>query len=543
MSLRPFSDHPRGLFVSVDGPSGAGKSTIVHHLAQLLVANGEGVHVTAEPSNGPIGPWGHRFGRRTPQHTDRNKPPSSGHGTSGTLSAHHGAQLDLVEGEAMATANDQLRAARVRTASLAHPGTGLSRQELADLVSAWVWDHHNKTVVVTAHYIGRLETGVIGWPNTLCRAALRAVLGASTDADLGFVNARSLRAAVRLEDVDRQNLIRGGAALSVSTLVQGPVVALLTSLDSSEPTPTPARVGATDIEHTRTIAREFQARERSYGGGPVRDAVMGQLHWSAGLLKATYSDELSPELHSAVGDLASIAGYIALQAGCYAQARQVSGFALACAEKAGDWHLRAYVLEAMATQAIWTGNPDEGLTLTELALVRPDRLTATELTLLHSTRARALATMRRVQETLTAVGTAEDHFAHSTPANDPPFLAHYNAAFLGGSNGTALFNLAVLGHNPQLATDRLTAAATGHTDGSLRANCLTKLASLTMATGDPLQAVAVGHAALDVAGMIRSRRAADNVRELFRYAAAHQSLAEVAHLRHRIATLVCTDST
>jgi dTMP kinase len=55
MKLRPFSDHPRGVFVSVDGPSGAGKSTIVHHLAQLLVASGEDVHVTAEPSNGAIG--------------------------------------------------------------------------------------------------------------------------------------------------------------------------------------------------------------------------------------------------------------------------------------------------------------------------------------------------------------------------------------------------------------------------------------------------------------------------------------------------------
>jgi dTMP kinase len=55
MKLRPFSDHPRGLFVSVDGPSGAGKSTIVRHLAQMLVADGEDVHVTAEPSNGPIG--------------------------------------------------------------------------------------------------------------------------------------------------------------------------------------------------------------------------------------------------------------------------------------------------------------------------------------------------------------------------------------------------------------------------------------------------------------------------------------------------------
>jgi len=55
MKLRPFSSRDRGMFVSVDGPSGAGKSTIVRHLAQLLVAAGEAVHVTAEPSNGPIG--------------------------------------------------------------------------------------------------------------------------------------------------------------------------------------------------------------------------------------------------------------------------------------------------------------------------------------------------------------------------------------------------------------------------------------------------------------------------------------------------------
>lgn len=30
MKLRPFSDHERGMFVSVAGPSGTGKSTIVH---------------------------------------------------------------------------------------------------------------------------------------------------------------------------------------------------------------------------------------------------------------------------------------------------------------------------------------------------------------------------------------------------------------------------------------------------------------------------------------------------------------------------------
>ena len=53
--LRPFSSHPRGLFVSVDGPSGAGKSTIVAHLAQFLVADGEHVHTTAEPSTETLG--------------------------------------------------------------------------------------------------------------------------------------------------------------------------------------------------------------------------------------------------------------------------------------------------------------------------------------------------------------------------------------------------------------------------------------------------------------------------------------------------------
>lgn len=55
MKPQAFSRANRGTFVSIDGPSGAGKSTVVRHLAQMLVATGADVHVTAEPSNGPIG--------------------------------------------------------------------------------------------------------------------------------------------------------------------------------------------------------------------------------------------------------------------------------------------------------------------------------------------------------------------------------------------------------------------------------------------------------------------------------------------------------
>lgn len=50
--MRHCSD---GLFVSVDGPSGVGKSTTARALARVLAAEGRTVHVTSEPSDGPIG--------------------------------------------------------------------------------------------------------------------------------------------------------------------------------------------------------------------------------------------------------------------------------------------------------------------------------------------------------------------------------------------------------------------------------------------------------------------------------------------------------
>ncbi|MGH3754010.1 MAG: XRE family transcriptional regulator [Pseudonocardiaceae bacterium] len=440
-------------------------------------------------------------------------------------------------------ANDELRAARQRTASLTSPDLGLSRQELAELVNAYAWEHHDKVLYHSANWVGQLERGKIRWPGTVAREALRAILGVPTDAALGFTgDPRSARAAEELDKVDRQQLIRTGVSLGVSALLlEGPVVALL---EISEPTPTPRRIGATDIEQVRTASARLASLDFTYGGGPVRDAVMGQLRWAAGLRNATCPARLRPALYSAIGDLANRAGCVAFDVGAYEDARRVFRFALACAEKAEDWDLRAYVLDCMALLEIRAGRPDEGLTLVEHGLVRADRLPATQLSMLHTTRGRALARMRRVNETRTAIGTAEDHFARSTPANDPPLLANWNAAFLAGNTGQALFDLAMLDRNPARATDRLTAAVAGHTAGHARSQaiCRTKLASLTMATGDPIQAATIGHAALDAAGTLHSRRVSDDLRELARYAAEHQHLEEVAHLRHRIATVVCTAS-
>jgi transcriptional regulator with XRE-family HTH domain len=321
----------------------------------------------------------------------------------------------------MATANNQLRGARERTASLTCPDECLSRQELAELANAWVWDHHHTMVALSANYIGQLERGKIRWPGKIYREALRAILGVSTDAALGFINAR--RAVVRLDSVDRRQFLhttRGALAAlgSAATLLE-----VLEGIQPTEPTPIPHRIGATEIEQIRTATREFESWGATYGGGLVRETVMGQLRCSAGLLKATCPERLRPELLSAVGDLADVAGYLAVDANAHEEGRRVYRFALFCAEQAHDWPLRAEVLSSMAKQAIWTGQPDDGLTFAEQALVRPDRLTATGRALLHTDRGRALAKMRRISETLAAIGTADDHFAHCAPDNEPPYMA------------------------------------------------------------------------------------------------------------------------
>lgn len=119
-------------------------------------------------------------------------------------------------------------------------------------------------------------------------------------------------------------------------------------------------------------------------------------------------------------------------------------------------------------------------------------------------------------------------------------MHYYDAAQHAGDTGHALFDVALLGRSSDEAGKRLTTAVAGHDAGFARSRAIsqTKLASLTMVTGDPVKAAVIGTAALEAAGAIRSRRAADDLRELARYATRHPTVTEVAALRHRITTVV-----
>ncbi len=201
--------------------------------------------------------------------------------------------------------------------------------------------------------------------------------------------------------------------------------------------------------------------------------------------------------------------------------------------------MRALILGNMAQQSVWLGNPQTGLTHTDLALVRADRLPATHLARLHTMRARVFAAMHRTEETRTAVGTADEHLDNSRPDDDPIYLAHYDPAEHNAVAGEALASLATpTGHGTDEATRRLTDSIHGYGPTYTRSKTLAeiRLATHTLATGDLREAAHLAAEALDHADPLRSQRARTNLRHLNQHTTRHTAIPEVADLNDRLTT-------
>ncbi|MEU9015074.1 helix-turn-helix transcriptional regulator [Streptomyces sp. NPDC048479] len=330
--------------------------------------------------------------------------------------------------------------------------------------------------------------------------------------------------------------------LQASSLAAFVPIDLVQLVSPSTPAQQPDTIRPLDIDQVLGVASSISRWDNSYGGGGmVRDVSSRAMQWAAGLLYADCPDVLRPDLFAAVSRLGIVVGASAFDAYAHDDARRTWKFAAECAEEAGDWHLRAKTYSFLARQAVWVGEPDEGLTHAEKGLVRSDRLTPTERAMLHTARARAFARMRNVRDTLAAVGQADEAFADRNAAEDPQWMAYYDDAQHAGDTAHALFDLAVFaGQDPGKAGERFWAAVQGHDPAFARSRAIsrTKLASLMMATGDPRQAAVIGHDALDEVGRLTSRRAVDDLRQLGRFAGAHAKLSDAIDLRERIAATV-----
>lgn len=403
----------------------------------------------------------------------------------------------------------------------------MSRKELAELVNQYIWDNHRQQTGLDDNYVGKLERGVVQWPRELYREALRAVLGAADDAALGFQPPRAGRPP-----------IAGHSVAMVPAAGISMAAASASLLDVITPTPYPGRIGKAEIDQVWWAARAFSEWDNLYGG-LAREAPVAQLRWSACLLRnSACSSDRRPELLSAVAYLAHTCGFMAFDGYAFDDARRLLGFGVTCAEEADDWHLRARLLATMARLETWVDHPDRGLTHTQLALVRSDRLTATEQAMLHSLEARALARMHRRQEADAAIGRADAALAHQDVDEDPAWMRYYDEAQHAGDIGAALLDLVLAGVAATgEARNRYATAIDGRRPGLVRSRALSQvgLAKLELAAGDPAKGVSIGHAALDTADPVRSRRVADDLAHLGALAQRHAHRRDVGELCERLA--------
>ncbi|MEU4659508.1 helix-turn-helix transcriptional regulator [Streptomyces sp. NPDC023723] len=333
------------------------------------------------------------------------------------------------------------------------------------------------------------------------------------------------------------------AFLTASGLAAITPIDLVRLVTPTAPREVPAQISPREIGQLKSLADVIHRQDNEHGGGgAVRELARGAIMWGAGLLPVPCSETLRPELLASVARLGIVVGASQFDAYAHDDARVSFRLAAECTEEAGEWHLRAKTYSFMARQEIWVGDPDTGLTHAEKGLVRSDRLTATERAMLHTARARAFGKMRDVANTLRAVGEADAAFEQSDPKQDPPWMAYYDYAQHHGDTAHALFDLAVhADEDPGQAARRFDIAVKGHGNAFARSRAIsqTKLASLVMAKGDdPRQAVVLGHRALDDVGKLTSCRAADDLRELARFAGRYGSLSDARDLRERIATTV-----
>jgi tetratricopeptide (TPR) repeat protein len=344
-------------------------------------------------------------------------------------------------------------------------------------------------------------------------------------------------APVREDEVKRRQF-----TASVVALVGLPEAATPTFASAAPIVPAvPSKIGPAAIAQVRDWSRVTKQMDYAHGGAAVRRMVVPELGHCAELLKQSCPASLRGGLFGAVAEFAEVSGYALLDTYDHAGARQAFSFGLSCAQQAEDWGMRAEILTDMSRQALWLGNEDEALTYVDLALVRSDRLSATEQAKTHAARAAALARLGMADQAFRAVEAADEAFARRKPTEEPEWLAYYTSAQHCASTAGALYELEMQGHTTQ-ARSRYHDAAANYGATRVRAQAMVelKLANLTMATGDPHEAAALGNRALATAERINSRRALEHARELSRSAEAHASLPDVTELRERITSFIHT---
>ena len=306
-------------------------------------------------------------------------------------------------------------------------------------------------------------------------------------------------------------------------------------------TPVPARVGLADvaqIEHMTTVMRLLDAQ---YGGGTCRDAVTAQACWAQQLLAADYGVEVGERLHLALADLHNLAGWTSFDVGLFTSARRHFARAMEQAKHAGDASLVANVLYRMGRLHLHRGFYRDALKFFQLGqITAQDAGSELTVAMLCANEAWTYALLGDNGQALKSICRAQDEFARAEPQQAPAWVRFFGSADLHAMVGMVYAFLpdrrdTDLGQ----AVEHFTTSLAARHDDTARSSVfeLTALAMAHLALGNPGEGVACGHAALDLAGRVRSIRTIDRLEPLQAEAERHPEDSDVRDLSERVATL------
>ncbi|WP_327097048.1 hypothetical protein OIE68_45525 [Nocardia vinacea] len=258
----------------------------------------------------------------------------------------------------MSENNVQLRAARQAIVS---PVTGyaMSRDEVAEAANAWA-HARGVSMDMSGNYVGRLERGTMRWPNADYRNALRAVLGAATDAALGFfppgesavvstiaghiiADTHHVAREPKLDeddDMERRQLLVGGTAAGLTVITH-------------RPQRFPTRIGINAAKRLAARVDSYVNTEQRVGGGTLATAARTDLEHAEMMLQTHDIDGAAlPAFVSAAGNMAVMAGWLFYDSDDQDAATACYRDALALAAEVGDDELAAHTCLNRALQTI-----------------------------------------------------------------------------------------------------------------------------------------------------------------------------------------------
>src|SRR5919109_163710 len=272
------------------------------------------------------------------------------------------------------------------------------------------------------------------------------------------------------------------AALSTAELLSGASWRSPHRESGDESAPIAGKVGTELLDTVDAMTEGYRRLDRQLGAAVVVDDSTHHLQRITRLRDASMTTANRRRLASAAGEVASLAGWQALDLGRPGAAWSYYCLATRAASEAGHRELHAYIVAEMSYVLLFGGQVREALSLVKrarhLARGTAPRLRAW----LAAAHAEASAIAGNVDEALRALDQADEAFQQVEPSSGPRWLSYFDQTHLVRWKGHCLV---LVGH-PETALSVLQEALHS-VDASFvraRAGALVDLATLHLRQGE-----------------------------------------------------------